>query len=264
MNDHELAAALARRAGAMLADLQEFAASLPAPDDPTLVAASRAALGDEGDEFAHQLLVKLLATHRPEDAVLSEEGADDPARLAADRVWIVDPLDGTRQFAVGSPEYAVHIALWERASTAPGGLAAAAVYVPGFAVTLVTDDEPGLDAVDRNDVRLLVSRSRPPIETDVIVAALASATGKPASAVPFGSVGAKVAQIVSGAADLYVNTDGFCEWDLAAPMAVAVRHGLVVCDKHGNDVTFNRESVWIDSIVISRPEYVDTALAALS
>ena len=264
MNDHELAAALARRAGTLLADVQGFAATLPTPDDATLVAASRAALGDEGDQFAHELLAGLLAAHRPADAVLSEEGADDEGRLGADRVWIIDPLDGTRQFAMGSPEYAVHVALWEKASTQPGGIAAAAVHVPGFGVTLATDDVPELDPVDRDDVRLLVSRSRPPLETDVLVSALAEASGKPAVAVPFGSVGAKVAQIVSGAADIYVNTGGFCEWDLAAPMAVAVHHGLVVCDIRGNDVVFNQADVTIGNIIIGRPDHVAVALEALA
>lgn len=263
MNDHELAAALARRAGKLLADLQEFAATLPTPEDPTMLAAGRAALGDEGDEFAHELLTRLLATHRPDDIVLSEEGSDDPARLSADRVWIVDPLDGTRQFATGTSEYAVHVALWERGADAPGGLTAAAVHVPGIGMTMCTDDEPLLEPVVRDDVRLLVSRSRPPLEADVLVAALAKASGKPAHAVPFGSVGAKVAQIVGGAADVYVNTDGFCEWDLAAPLAVAMRRGLVVCDTSGHPVEFNRESVWVDNIVIGRPEYLDTVLEVL-
>lgn len=162
MNDHEFAEHAARIAGDLLAGLQGFAKTLPVPQDPYELALSREVLGKQGDESGQQALATLLQTHRATDAVLSEEAEDDVARLDADRVWIIDPLDGTTQFATGNPDYAVQVALWERDATTPGSVTAAAVYLPAFQVMLSMADPVELGPIDRDTVRMLVSRSRPP------------------------------------------------------------------------------------------------------
>ena len=264
MNDHRLAAAIAQQAGNMLADLQSFSAAQPAPDDETLLALRSAALGDEGDAFAQEVLSRLLAAQRPDDVSLSEEAADNRQRLSANRVWIIDPLDGTRQFAMGTPEYAVHVALWERGSSTPGRISAAAVCVPGLGITLATDDDSTAATPEHEGIRLLVSRSRPPRELDALVASLEADTGKLVTTVPIGSVGAKVAHVIGGSADLYVHTSGFSEWDLAAPLAIACHYGLLAADRGGHPIEFNKPDTAVSSVVLGRPELVALAVDALT
>ena len=268
MNDQELAVLIAQEAGRLLAGLQEYASTLPQSDDETVRALSQDVLGSQGDEFAQRVVVNLLNAHRPDDVLLSEEAPDDLSRLGAKRVWIIDPLDGTMQFALGLPEYAVHVALWEHDSDAPGGITAAAVYLPHFQVTLsmLDDIEPDVAQVvaSRDALRVLVSRSTPPPEIDRVVEALTQATGKHVELIPFGSVGAKVASIVSGSADAYVNTRGFSEWDLAAPLAIAAHHGLEVRDLAGGSFSFNREDTTIGGAIVARPELVEYIVGSLA
>ena len=203
MDDHAFAAALARDAGALLREVR------------TEGLAGRA-LGDEGDRRSQQLLSSRLREERPDDAVLSEEAADDDARLDAQRVWIIDPLDGTREFSEdGRSDWAVHVALWER-----GGLAAGAVALPALDLVLATPSVSSPPASDGERPRVVVSRSRPPD----FAAAVASALG--GDLVEMGSAGAKTLAVVRGEADAYVHAGGQYEWDSAAPVAVAVAAGL--------------------------------------
>ena len=257
MNDHELASMLALEAGNLLDGLQRFAASLPVSEDETERALGQEVLGDQGDEFAQQALATLLAQHRPDDVVLSEE-ADDTyeSRRDASRVWIIDPLDGTTQFAMGKPDYAVHVALWQADSTKPGKIEAAAVYLPAFGVMLSTGDDVVLDVPDREAVRLLISRSRVPQGLANIVESLQERIERSVEVLPFGSVGAKVAQIINGAADLYLNLDGLNEWDIAAPLAVAVHYGLDVRGTNGKSLEFNQASTFVTGAVVGRTEFV--------
>jgi 3'(2'), 5'-bisphosphate nucleotidase len=200
-----------------------------------------AQLRDAGDRLSHEFLAAELARLRPGDAVLSEEGKDDPARLLAQRVWIVDPLDGTREFGEpGRVDWAVHVALWERS----GELTAGAVALPAQGAVLSTADPiPALPpAPDR--LRLLVSRSRPP----EFVQRLADKLG--ATLVPLGSAGAKAAAVIRGEADAYVHSGGQYEWDSAAPVAVARSAGLHTSRIDGSALTYNQPSPSLPDILI--------------
>ena len=202
------------------------------------------ALKDAGDRAAHDLLMRLLAEHRPGDAVLSEEGADDKARLQADRVWIVDPLDGTREFSEPPrDDWAVHVALWER-----GELVAGAVALPGLGVTYDTAQPPAVPPTTSDRTRLVVSRTRPP----EFVKALAAEVG--AELVPMGSAGAKAMSILRDVSDAYVHSGGQYEWDSAAPVAVARAAGLFTSRVDGSPLVYNQDDVLLPDLVICRPE----------
>ena len=186
-------------------------------------------LKDAGDKAAHDLLVAILAEHRPGDAVLSEEGKDDKARLEADRVWIVDPLDGTREFSEPPrDDWAVHVALWQRTDADSGDLVAGAVAQPGLGTTFHTGAPPVVPARTSDRPRIAVSRSRPP----AFVQALAEEID--AELVPMGSAGAKVISVARDVTDAYVHAGGQYEWDSAAPVAVARAAGLFTSRTDGS------------------------------
>lgn len=242
-DDDTLARTLATDAGALLLRLRAEAG--PDADPKTLRSA--------GDARSHELLMAALARHRPDDAVLSEEGKDDRRRLAADRVWIVDPLDGTREFGeAGRSDWAVHVALWQR-----GQLAAGAVALPGLGVTFATDEPPALPAAVDGPIRLLVSRTRPPD----FALRLAEVVG--AELVPLGSAGAKAMAVVRGEADAYAHAGGQYEWDSAAPVAVALAAGLHASRVDGTPLRYNGEDVYQPDLLICRPEVADRLLAAI-
>lgn len=216
-----------------------------------------------GDRQSHEFLVAELHRLRPADAVLSEEGADDPARLAADRVWIVDPLDGTREFGEpGRTDWAVHVALWQR-----GELTAGAVALPAQGEVLSTaapqqgagtTAAAGWKAGADSRIRLLVSRSRPPD----FVQRLADHLG--AELVPMGSAGAKAAAVITGAADAYVHSGGQYEWDSAAPVAVARAAGLHTSRIDGSPLVYNQADPSVPDILISPATLAPVLLAAIA
>ena len=253
MNDHEVARHIARRAGDLLAAIRI--------DSPGLQSRELAALGDRA---AHELCMELFREFRPDDMVLSEEGIIDPARLKYDRLWIIDPLDGTSHYSSRGDDYAVHIALWERNAPQLSGIVAASVYVPATGVMLSMDDEVVPSIARAQEIRILVSRTRPPREIDRIARELNASTGREVVVAPMGSVGAKVAHIVAGFADMYINTGGFHEWDVAAPLGVAHHYGLAVCDRDGNHLDFNQSDTMIEDAVITRPEFVPTLIHSLA
>ena len=207
------------------------------------------ALKDAGDRAAHDLLVQLLAEHRPGDAVLSEEGADDSARLSSSRVWIVDPLDGTREFSEHRDDWAVHVALWSG-----GDLVAGAVAQPGLGETFSTGEPPAVPVTTAPNPRIAVSRTRPP----AFVEALAEHMG--AELVPMGSAGAKVISVVRDVSDAYVHAGGQYEWDSAAPVAVARAAGLFTSRIDGSPLMYNRENPLLPDLVVCRPELADAIL----
>jgi 3'(2'), 5'-bisphosphate nucleotidase len=229
-----------------------------------------AGLRAAGDRQSHEFLLAELQRLRPQDAVLSEEGADDPVRLSRERVWIVDPLDGTREYGeAGRTDWAVHVALWER-----GELTAGAVALPAQGKVLSTADtaaaavgtvaapapgtaSPGTAAFGA-PLRLLVSRSRPP----EFVRSLAERLG--AELVPMGSAGAKAAAVVCGEADAYVHSGGQYEWDSAAPVAVARAAGLHASRIDGSDLRYNQANPSVPDILISPAMLAPTLLAAIS
>jgi 3'(2'), 5'-bisphosphate nucleotidase len=249
VTDHELAARLATAAGELLLDVRTKLADAPA--------AERKA---GGDKRSHDFLMEALAAERPGDAVLSEEGADDPVRLTADRVWIVDPLDGTREFSeIGRDDWAVHVALWKAGVGAPpaqsaGELIAGAVALPAQGITLATPTVvPPPATADKP--RIVVSRTRPP------AIALAVRDALDGTLVEMGSAGAKVASVVQGLSDIYVHAGGQYEWDSAAPVAVARAAGLHTSRIDGSPLTYNRRDPLLPDLVVCRPEFADAVLA---
>jgi 3'(2'), 5'-bisphosphate nucleotidase len=246
-DDHALAADLAERAGRLLLELRAQGGD-------------RDALRNAGDRQSHEFLMAELAKARPGDAVLSEEGIDDKARLTADRVWIVDPLDGTREFGEpGREDWAVHVALWARdASGSAGDLIAGAVALPAQGLVLSTSSATDLaDQVAQRPLRMVVSRSR---ASQLVkdVAALINA-----DLVPCGSVGAKVATVITGENDVYLHSGGFYEWDTAAPVAVARRNGFHASRVDGSPVAYNQKDPLLPDILICRPAIADLLLNAV-
>jgi 3'(2'), 5'-bisphosphate nucleotidase len=239
VTDHEVAARLASEAGELLLKVREEFADADSKD-------RKAA----GDKRSHDFLMAALAQERPGDAVLSEEGADDKVRLTSDRVWIVDPLDGTREFSeLGRTDWAVHVALWER-----GALVAGAVALPAQGVTLATPDVAPPPAPP-SAPRVVVSRTRPPAVALAVKDALGGVL------VEMGSAGAKVASVVQGVADVYVHAGGQYEWDSAAPIAVARAAGLFTSRIDGSELVYNQDDVLLPDLIVCRPELADAVLA---
>lgn len=253
-DDHALAADLAERAGKLLLELRARGG------DPGV-------LRNAGDRRSHEFLMAELAKARPSDAVLSEEGVDDKARLTADRVWIVDPLDGTKEFGEpGRTDWAVHVALWARTAQAPDGeLTAGAVALPAQNRVLATEPGPGPGPAPGGTfaepgarrLRMVVSRSR---ASDLVKNVAARVN---AELVPWGSAGAKVATVITGENDLYLHSGGFYEWDTAAPVAVARQRGFHVSRIDGSDVVYNQEDPLLPDILVCRPAIAPVLLDAI-
>jgi 3'(2'), 5'-bisphosphate nucleotidase len=238
-DDHLFAAWLAEAAGGRLLEVRE---------DATLEGKDLKAAGDLA---AHELLMTLLAEHRPEDAVLSEEGKDDKARLEAKKVWIVDPLDGTREFSERPrDDWAVHVALWEG-----GTLVAGAVAQPALGETFNTGAPPVVPPRTSARPRIAVSRSRPPAFVEALAKRL------DAELVPMGSAGVKMMSVVRDVADAYVHAGGQYEWDSAAPVAVARAAGLFTSRVDGSELVYNQPDVYLPDVVVCRPELADDILA---
>jgi 3'(2'), 5'-bisphosphate nucleotidase len=241
VSDVEVAAAAARAAAAVLTGLREEG-RLTGRD-----------LGDAGDAAAQAAISGVLAERRPGDVVFSEEAVDDRRRLTAERVWIVDPLDGTREYGEAPrPDWAVHVALW-----ADGDLAAAAVALPALGAVLLTDPAPTVPAPAGGRPRIAVSRSRPPAVATTAAAAL------DAELVPMGSAGWKVTAVVRGEADAYVHAGGMYQWDSAAPVAVARAAGLTAVRLDGSPLVYNGPDAWLPDLLVCRPELADRLLAAV-
>ena len=239
MTDHEVAARLATAAGKLLLDVRTELAGASADE-------RKAA----GDKRSHDFLMEALAIERPGDGVLSEEGADNPVRLTAERVWIVDPLDGTREFSeLGREDWAVHVALWQS-----GDLVGGAVALPAQGITLATPTvTPPPATADKP--RIVVSRTRPP------AIALAVRDALDGTLVEMGSAGAKVASVVQGLSDIYVHAGGQYEWDSAAPVAVARAAGLHTSRIDGSPLVYNQPDPLLPDLVVCRPEFADAVLA---
>ena len=242
-SDPELARLLATHAGVILLRLRG-----------ALRGASAERLGAEGDQRAHEFLTAALRRLRPADAVLSEEGVDDPRRHHADRVWIIDPLDGTREYAEPHrSDWAVHVALW-----VAGELVAGAVALPGLGPTFSTEHPPETRRPVHQPVRMLISRTRPP----EYARALADRIG--AELMPMGSAGAKAMAVARGEADLYVHDGGLYEWDAAAPVAVARAAGLHASRVDGSPLRYNLPDPYQPDLLVCRPELAGPTLAALA
>jgi 3'(2'), 5'-bisphosphate nucleotidase len=239
-HDHDLARELADSAGRLLLALR-LEAGLVGEE-----------LRAAGDRRSHLHLLGKLSAARPHDMVLSEEAGDDLARLDATRVWIIDPLDGTREFGEpGRDDWAVHVAL------AIGGVpVVGAVALPALGVVYGTDDPPVVPP-RRSTLRVVTSRTRRPPETERIAAAL------DAELILLGSAGAKAMAVVRGEADVYAHAGGQYQWDSAAPVAVAAAAGLHVSRLDGSPLVYNRRALLVPDLLICRPELADACLAAV-
>lgn len=210
---------------------------------------------DVGDAAAQRFIDETLAEHRPDDAMLSEEAVDDPRRSIADRVWIIDPLDGTNEYGErGRSDWAIHVALWEK-----GDLVAGAVSLPALGVTLDThpDTKPSLAPPPERRVRLITSRNRAPYSAILVANAI------DCDAIRLGSAGAKAMAVVLGEADIYVHDGGQHQWDSAAPVAVARAAGLHTSRIDGSPLVYNQRDTWLPDLLICRPELAEPVMQAL-
>lgn len=242
-SDARLAAAIAEEAGQLL--LHVRSSGLTGKE-----------LGRAGDARSNALILERLASDRPEDAVLSEESADSPARLEAQRVWIVDPLDGTREFGLdGRSDWAVHVALWERS----GGITAAAVAQPVLGEVYASDEASSSPRAGANAPPVvLVSDSRPPVFAEAVAGAVGGVVK------PMGSAGAKAMAVLRGEADAYLHAGGQWEWDSAAPVGVLLAAGFHASRIDGTALEYNQPHPYLPDLLISRPDLAPGLLAALS
>jgi 3'(2'), 5'-bisphosphate nucleotidase len=245
-DDHELAHYLAEETGKRLLAVRERLYN---------DGASTWLAKDVGDAAAQRFLDEAFAEHRPNDAILSEEAADDSNRLTADRVWIIDPLDGTNEYSEeGRGDWAIHVALWE-----DGELTAGAVALPVLGITLSTDPatKPVLPAPLARKPRLITSRNRAPYSAHLVANAI------DCDAIRMGSAGAKAMAVVLGEADIYVHDGGMHQWDSAAPVAVARAAGLHTSRIDGSPFVYNQRETWLPDLIICRPEFVEPVMKAL-
>jgi len=242
MSDTELAAHLAEVAGRILIEVRASGVF------------SAKALGKAGDQTANQFLVHALREARPDDGLLSEEMQCDGTRLSKSRVWIVDPVDGTREYGETRADWAVHVGL-----AIDGRPSVGAVALPGFEGGMVLrSDQPRAFPPAPETLRMVVSRTRPAAEA----VAIAEQIG--AELVPMGSAGAKAMAIILGQADIYLHSGGQYEWDSMAPVAVALAHGLHASRIDGSPLVYNQSEVYLPDLLICRKEHTDLILGLIA
>ena len=237
MTDADLAAHLAAIAGKLLLIVHESGLL------------TGKALGKAGDQTANQFLIHAIAEQRPNDGLLSEESKDTDERLSKSRVWIIDPVDGTREYGEGRTDWAVHVAL-----AIEGVPTIGAVALPGLDLIL-RSDQPELLPASRSVPRMVVSRSRPAKEALTVAEAIG------AELLPMGSAGAKAMAIVRGEAEIYLHTGGQYEWDSCAPVAVAAAHGLHVSRVDGSPLIYNQADIYMPDLLICRKEWAERVLS---
>ncbi|MCP3910053.1 MAG: 3'(2'),5'-bisphosphate nucleotidase CysQ [Actinomycetia bacterium] len=243
--DHEVAARIATEAGYRLVELRE---------KMVLDGTTWWELQDQGDSQAHHWIMDQLATDMPDDAVLSEEGADDRSRLDYERCWIIDPLDGTREFSEPPrTDWAVHVALVENGEPIAGSVA-----LPALDMTLSSDPAPELPPPSNEPARIIVSRSRPPVAAQMLARELGG------QLLPMGSAGAKAMAVVLGHADIYAHSGGQYEWDNCAPAVVAQAAGLHVSRIDGSPMVYNNPDPWLPDLLICRKEWAQDCLAIIN
>ena len=240
MTDAELAVHLAEVAGRLLIEVR--AAGMFSPK----------ALGKAGDQTANQFLVHAIREQRPDDGLLSEEEKDNFERLAHSRVWIMDPVDGTREYGEERTDWAVHVGL-----AIDGVASIGAVGLPGMGKVLRTDAPVAVPPAPEQ-LRMVVSRTRPAREATEVAAKLG------AELVPMGSAGAKAMSIVLGDADIYLHSGGQYEWDSCAPAAVAMAHGLHCSRIDGSPLVYNQSDVYMPDLLICRKEHAERVLKEIA
>ena len=240
MTDAQLAAHLAEVAGSLLIEVRESGML------------SLEALGKAGDATANQFLIHALREQRPDDGLLSEESKDTPDRLTKSRVWIIDPVDGTREYGEARADWAVHVGMVEGGAATVG-----AVALPGLGLVL-RSDQPGQVPPAPAKLRMLVSRTRPAPEAVAVAATI------DAELIAMGSAGAKAMAVVRGEADIYLHSGGQYEWDSCAPVAVALAHGLHASRIDGSPLVYNQADVSMPDLLICRKEHAAMVLTAVA
>lgn len=243
MTDAELAADLAAEAGRILQGLRAES-ELTGKD-----------LGREGDAAANAYLVERLRAERPDDGLLSEESKDTDARLGKARVWIIDPLDGTREYGEKRPDWAVHVGLAIDGAAHTGAVALPDMDSDGL---VLRSDRPAALATPHQPPRMLVSRTRPAAEAVAVARLLGS------ELVAMGSAGAKAMAVVTGRAEIYLHSGGQFEWDNCAPVAVALAYGLHCSRIDGSPLTYNNRDTYLPDLLICRPEWAEPVLEAVA
>jgi 3'(2'), 5'-bisphosphate nucleotidase len=242
MSDGDLAAHLAEVAGRILVEVRLSRLFSPK------------ALGKAGDQTANQFLCHALREARPDDGLLSEEEKDNAARLDKSRVWIVDPVDGTREYGEARSDWAVHVGM-----AVDGAPTLGAVALPGLdGGTILRSDQPVTVPPAPQKLRMVVSRTRPAAE------AVAVADALDAELVPMGSAGAKAMAVILGQADIYLHSGGQYEWDSMAPAAVAIAHGLHASRIDGSPLLYNQRDVYLPDLLICRKEHADRVLSLVA
>ena len=240
MTDGDLAAHLAEQAGKILLQVRESGMF------------EGKSLGKAGDQTANQFLCHALRQQRPEDGLLSEEEKDNAERLAMERVWIVDPVDGTREYGEAWTDWAVHVGM-----AVGGEPVLGAVALPGLDLVL-RSDQPGIVPSAPEVLRMVVSRTRPAREATEVAAKLG------AELVPMGSAGAKAMSILQGEADIYLHSGGQYEWDSSAPAAVALGWGLHCSRIDGSPLIYNQKDVYMPDLLICRKEHAERVLSEVA
>lgn len=241
LDDARLAARLAEEAGRLLLDVREGSGL------------SGKELGVAGDAAANRFLCDAIRNARPDDGLLSEEEKDNAARLGKSRVWIVDPVDGTREYSEGRGDWAVHVAL-----AIDGVASIGAVALPGLDGGIVLrSDQPQPLRPMAEAPRFVVSRTRPPKEAEAVAAALGG------ELVAMGSAGAKAMAVVRGEAEVYLHAGGQYEWDSCAPVAVAAAYGLHCSRIDGSPLLYNRPDTYMPDLLICRSEWAGPVLQCL-
>ncbi len=243
-SDHALAKSAATLAGKLLLTLRQEANEAGLPPKR---------IGEIGDERSHKLLCAFLSDAFPSDAILSEEQMDDLERLEAERVWIIDPLDGTREFSEnGRNDWAVHVALVESQKPTVG-----AVALPSLNTTFCSDTKRALsDSI--TDVRIVCSRTRPGPAAELLAKEMSG------DLIYMGSAGAKAMAVVRGDAEIYAHTGGQYEWDSCAPVAVAVASGLHASRLDGSPLQYNQRDTYLPDLLICRKELAEATLTILN
>ncbi len=236
----EIAERLVREAGKLVSQYYKSNVSVAwkGANDPVTAA----------DHAANALLVSGLCTAFPADGILSEESADDQSRLAKQRVWIIDPLDGTREFIDHIGEFSIMVGL------AIGGRPAlGVVYQPvldllyrgivGELAEVVLEGQirplAVSSVVEPSAMRLVASRSHRNPLVDAVCQRLGIHNERPS-----GSVGLKVGLLATGVCDLYIHpSPGLKEWDTCAPEAILTAAGGVVTDSWGGPLHYNKVNV---------------------
>ncbi|ATW04291.1 3'(2'),5'-bisphosphate nucleotidase CysQ [Sphingopyxis sp. BSNA05] len=242
MTDADLAAHLAHVAGRILLEVRESGMF------------EGKALGKAGDQTANEFLVHALRQQRPEDGLLSEESKDTDERLDKSRVWIIDPVDGTREYGEARSDWAVHVAL-----AIDGVASVGAVALPGQdGGTVLRSDKVGDLRAHDGPPRLVVSRTRPAAEAVAVAERLGG------ELLPMGSAGAKAMAVVQGEAEIYLHSGGQYEWDSCAPAAVASAYGLHCSRIDGSPLVYNQKDTYMPDLLICKKEWAEAVFDALN